>query len=171
MIAHFSIPARDPRQVAEVFASIIDGVAMPFPVVPGAWVAIARDGSGCGVEVLPETSAFNPGTGDADAADPARGPFVKPWEVQIRQDGFAQQTSGFHVALTTARSAEEITALATPLGWRAVPCDRGGVFDLVELWIENRYLVEVLSPPGTERYLAFYNPQVAGEMFGAPTAQ
>ena len=167
MIAHFSLPAREPRQVAEVFAALLDGVTMPFPVVPGAWVAIARDGSGCGVEVLPEASAFNAGTGEADANDPAQGPMVKPWEVQIRQDGYAQATSGFHVAITTSKTAEEIVELVRPLGWRAVPCDRGGVFNLVELWVENRYLIEVLPPTGVERYLAFYNPEVAGQMFGA----
>lgn len=166
MIAHFSLPARDPEGVARLFASLIDGVAMPFPVVPGAWVAIASDGSGCGIEVLPETSAHNPGTGEADPDRHAAGPEVMPWEVQIRQDGHAQPASGFHVALSSARSAEEIIDLVRPHGWRAVPCDRGGVFDLVEVWIEGRFLVEVIPPQGFERYLAFYNPTVAAQMFG-----
>jgi hypothetical protein len=102
MIAHFSLPARDPKGVAELFARLISGVAMPFPVVPGAWVAIARDGSGCGVEVLPEASAHHPGTGPSTSMA-AQGPQVMPWEVQIRQDGSAQSASGvgkgceFHV--------------------------------------------------------------------------
>ena len=47
-------------------------------------------------------------------------------------------------------------------------CDRGGVFDLVELWVDNRTLVEVLPPEGTARYLAFYNPAVAAQMFMGP---
>lgn len=164
MIAHFSLPARDPKGVAELFARLISGVAMPFPVVPGAWVAIARDGSGCGVEVLPEASAHHPGTGPSTSMA-AQGPQVMPWEVQIRQDGSAQSASGVHVALSSALSAEEIMDLVRPYGWRAVTCDRGGVFDLVEVWIENRFLVEVLPPRGLERYLAFYNPETAGRMF------
>jgi hypothetical protein len=167
MIAHFSLPAREPEVVAGVFAEIIDGVAMPFPVVPGAWVAIARDGSGTGVEVLPEASAHNPGSGDTDPARRATGPEVMPWEVQIRQDGAAQQASGFHVAITSPLSAERIIALGRSQGWRSVYCDRGGVFDLVELWIDNRFLVEVLPPEGVTRYQAFYRPEVAGQMFGA----
>lgn len=166
MICHFSLPARDPKAVAEVFAVLIDGMAMPFPVVPDAWVAIARDGSGVGVEVLPEASAHNPGAGDADPARKANGPEVMPWEVQIRQDGQAQAASGFHVAITSALTSEEIIAVGERQGWRAVPCDRGGVFDLVELWIENRFLIEVLPPRGADRYLAFYTPEVAGRMFG-----
>jgi hypothetical protein len=140
MIAHFSLPAREPEPVAGVFARIIDGVVMPFPVVPGAWVAIAKDGSGLGVEVLPEASAHN---------------------------GAAQQASGFHVAITSRLSADEIVDLGRSRGWRAVRCDRGGVFDLVELWIDNRFLVEVLPPEGAARYHAFYTPEVAGRMFGA----
>jgi hypothetical protein len=167
MIAHVSIPARDPRAVAQVFGAIIDGLVMPFPVVEGAWVAIARDGSGLGVEVVPEACAHHLGHGDPDGRV-AQGPMVMPWEVQIRPDGDPQDASGFHVAITSKLSVDEILAIGREQGWRAVHCDRGGVFDLVELWIDNRSLVEVLPPGGTARYLAFYTPQVAGAMFAGP---
>lgn len=171
MIAHFSIPARDTQAVAGVFARVIDGVAMPFPVVEGAWVAIARDGSGVGVEVVPETSAHHPGEGDEDPSRPPEGPIPMPWETQIRQDGRPQAAGPFHVAMTTRLSTEEVLAIGREQGWRAVHCDRGGVFDLVELWVDNRALVEILSPEGTDRYLAFYNPEAAAKMFLAPLPQ
>jgi len=167
MIAHVSIPARDPRAVAEVFGKIIDGMVMPFPVVEGAWVAIAHDGSGVGVEVVPDASAHHRGEGAPDGRV-ANGPFVMPWETQIRQDGETQEASGFHVAITTKLSVEDIMAIGAERRWRAVHCDRGGAFDLVELWIDNRLLVEVLPPEGGERYHAFYTPEVAGKMFAAP---
>jgi len=167
MIAHFSIPARDPEGVARVFGRIIDGTVMPFPVVAGAWVAIANDGSGLGVEVVPETSAHHPGKGFSDGRA-AAGPMAMPWETQIRQDGDPQDASGYHVAITSALSVDEILALGEAHGWRAVHCERGGVFDLVELWIENRALVEVLPPEGAARYHAFYTPEVAGRMFAGP---
>jgi hypothetical protein len=170
MIAHISIPAASPQSTAEVFAAIIDGVAMPFPVVQGAWVAIARDGSGLGVEVVPETSAHHQGEGPEDPSRKADGPQVMPWEVQIRQDGAPQAAAPFHAAITTRLSVEQIVAIGREKGWRAVHCDRGGVFDLVELWIDNRTLVEILPPEGAARYLAFYNPQVAGRMFAGPAA-
>jgi hypothetical protein len=166
MIAHFSIPARDPRRTAELFGRLIDGAVMPFPVVEGAWVAIAHDGSGVGVEVVPAATAHHMGQGEAGEAIP--GPFVMPWETQIRPDGDAGSSSGFHVAITSALSAEEIIALAQAENWRAVHCDRGGVFDLVEVWVDNRSLVEVMPPEGMKRYLAFYNPEVAGRMFSGP---
>lgn len=167
-IAHVSIPAREPEATARLFATLIDGVAMPFPVVPGAWVAIARDGSGSGIEVLPEASAHHPGSGDTDPSRRANGPEVMPWEVQIRQDGAMQDASGFHVALSSRLPVEEIFALGRAKGWRTVGCDRGGVFDLIELWVDNRFLVEVLPRHGYERYLDFYNPEVAGRMFAGP---
>ncbi len=170
MIAHFSIPARNPREVAQVFGRLIDGAVMPFPVVEGAWVAIARDGSGVGVEVVPETSAHHMGEGERDPARSANGPEVMPWETQIRQDGESQAAGGFHVAITSPLSVEEIVAIGRGQGWRAVHCDRGGVFDLVEVWVDNRHLVEVLPPEGAARYLAFYRPEVAGQMFGAAHA-
>ena len=167
MIAHVSIPARDPRRAAEVFGRLIDGEVMPFPVVEGAWVAIARDGSGTGIEVVPAATAHHMGEGEADPVHRAAGPFVMPWETQIRQDGDDRSASGLHVAITSPLSAEEIVALGREQGWRAVHCDRGGVFDLVEVWVDNRHLVEVLPPGGTARYLAFYNPTVAAKMFAA----
>jgi len=54
MIAHVSVPARNPRETALLLAVLIDGEAFDFPVVPGAWIAVARDGSGLAVEVYPE---------------------------------------------------------------------------------------------------------------------
>lgn len=167
-IAHISLPAAAPEATARLFAELIDGVAMPFPVVPGAWVAIARDGSGTGIEVLPQASAHHPGRGEADPARRANGPEVMPWEVQIRQDGAPQEASGFHVALSTHLSAEAVFELGRARGWRTVGCDRGGVFDLIELWVDNRFLVEVLPVQGYQRYLSFYNPEVAARMFSAP---
>ena len=166
MIAHFSIPSRNPQRTAELFGRLIDGAVMPFPVVEGAWVAIAHDGSGVGVEVVPAATAHHMGQGEAGEAIP--GPLVMPWETQIRPDGDPKAPSGFHVAITSALSAEEIIALAHAENWRAVHCDRGGVFDLVEVWVDNRSLVEVMPPGGTRRYLDFYNPEVAGQMFSGP---
>lgn len=168
MIAHVSIPAADPKAAAEVIERIIDGVVMPFPVVEGAWVAIARDGSGWGVEVLPAAALHHQGEGEPDPGHSAAGPFVMPWETQIRRDGDPASLSGFHVAITSRLSADEIVELGREQGWRAVVCDRGGVFDLVELWVDNRSLVEVLPPTGTRRYLDFYTPEVAGRMFASP---
>lgn len=167
MIAHVSVPARRPEKTAHLFAELIDGAAMPFPVVRGAWIAVARDGSGLAVEVYPETMAHHPGVGDADLSRAPQGPQTQPWEDQIYEDGAQIRPSAFHFALASPRTEEEILRVARAAGLRAVKCDRAGVFGLVEVWLDNMILVEVLSATEFDRYRAFMNPAACAAMFGA----
>ncbi|MBP7705253.1 MAG: hypothetical protein KA105_08205 [Caulobacter sp.] len=144
MIAHVSIPARRPEATARVFAEIMDAVIMPFPPVPGGWMVICKDGSGVGLEILPETTAIICGeeAGEASVFGYCSAP--------VRRDG------AIHVALTSKLSVDEVISLGRAMDWRAVHCDRGA-FDLVELWVDNRLMIEVLAPEGTTRYLAAAN--------------
>lgn len=152
MIAHFSMPASQPRETAEFFARIIDGEAIPFPVVEGGWIAIARDGSGTSVEVVPETTAierdgrYQPGLREAPT-----------------------ESTAIHFALTTRMSMGDVIALGVTHGWQTAHCNRGP-FDLVEIWIDNRQMIEVLPPESTARYLAFARPDVAAAAFAARAA-
>lgn len=57
--------------------------------------------------------------------------------------------------------------LVEQAGFRAVKCDRAGVFRLIELCLDNALLVEVLSPAEAERYRQFMNPAAASAMFGS----
>ena len=166
MIAHVSIPAIDPRSTALLLADVIDGDAFQFPVVPGAWIAVARDNSGTAVEVYPRTMAHHPGKGVADPAHQAGGPQTMPWEDQIFADGEQIRPSAFHFAITTTRNEEEILRAAERAGFRAIGCDRGGVFRVVEVWLEDTILVEVLTPEETKRYRSFMNPAGCALMFG-----
>jgi len=149
MIAHFSIPARDPQATADVSARLIDGVAVRFPVVDGGWMVLARDGSGTGVEVIPDTAVIAAGEGPIDGARFTSGPREAP-----------AGPTAIHFALTSALSTDEVIALGEAEGWRAVHADRGP-FDLVELWIDNRIMVEVLPPAGAARYMASVRSQLA----------
>ena len=65
MILHASISAADPRHVAEVLAELWEGEALPFAPVAGAWIAMAGDARGSGIEVYPRGRALIPGTDDA----------------------------------------------------------------------------------------------------------
>lgn len=104
MIAHVSVPSKDPRRTALFFAAVIDGLAYEFPVVPGAWIAVARDRSGRAIEVYPDTMAHHPGAGEPDPSMTPDGPRTMPWEDQIFPDGRQVRPTAFHVALSTARS-------------------------------------------------------------------
>jgi hypothetical protein len=167
MIAHVSIPARDARATALLLARLIDGEAFNFPVVAGAWIAVARDGSGLAVEVYPDTMAHHPGTGEVDSTVQPEGPQAMPWEDQIHPDGQQVRASAFHFALATALSEAQVLAIAREAGLRALGCERAGVFRVIELWLDNTILVELLTRAEVERYRAFMNPQACASMFGA----
>jgi len=156
MIAHFSIPSRTPRATAEVFARIIDGVVIPFPPAEGGWLVVARDGSGTGVEVVPDSAVIFPGAADADGAYYGRS--FGPADVAF---------GAVHIAMTTALSRDEVIALGQTQGWRTIHADRGA-FDLVEVWVDDRIMVEVLPPDSTARYLAISDPAAAERSFAAP---
>lgn len=166
MIAHFSIPSRTPREAAMFFAAVIDGTVFDFPVVPGASIAVANDNSGLAVEVYPADFAHHPGTGTADPNFRPEGPMPLPWEDQIFAENGDPTHSGLHIAMSSNLSEQEIITRATALGWRTVVCDRAGVFGLVEVWIDNKFLVEVLVQRELERYQAFLTPDGCAQMFG-----
>ena len=167
MIAHFSIPSRTPKETALFFASVIDGLVYDFgPVVPGAAIAVAKDGSGVAVEVYPIDVAHHPGKGEVDPTVTAEGPSAMPWEDQVRPDQAQSRPTGFHSAMATKLAEAKVLELAKANGWRAIACERAGVFGVVEVWVDNTFLVEVLAPAQAARYQKFMNTEGAGAMFG-----
>jgi hypothetical protein len=135
MIFHNSIPADDPELVAGVIAEIWGGKAdsFRFPPWPGAHVAIAGDDRGTTIEVYPRAQTMAPGEG---AEDPA-------W---ARVDDSPSGYVAFHVATMTQKTPEEVLSIADRVGWRALRCPRGNFFEVIEVWVENRLLLEVLTP-------------------------
>ena len=149
MIHHLSMSARDPKKVADVFAELMDGVSTPFPPCPGAYIALARDGHGTAVEVYP--------AGVVLEADGERGASFVVTDMPARSEPV-------HLALSVDSTVADVEAIARREGWRCFVCSRGGYFDVVEVWIENRFLLEVLPPDFGARYLDFAD----GAAFDAP---
>lgn len=58
-----------------------------------------------------------------------------------------------HAALSVALDEASIKAIAAREGWRALTCDRGGIFQVVEVWLENRVLFELLTAEMAAAYL------------------
>jgi hypothetical protein len=153
MIHHLSIAARDPQHVAGVLAELMGGVAVPFPPNPGSFFALQRDAHGSGVEVHPAGTELRPG-GDQGA-------------------GFAKREAhGFgptHFALSVGTSADAVEAIARREGWHCYRCDRGP-FHVIEVWLENESMVEVLPPEYAAEYLAFARPDgIEATLRSAPT--
>ena len=55
------------------------------------------------------------------------------------------------------RSEQQIRAVADREGWRAVRCNRGA-FNVVEVWVENAVMLELLTPQMSAEYLAAVRP-------------
>lgn len=141
MIFHASIPAHNPRHVANVLAELWGGFAGPFPSFPGAWMAVAGDDRGTIIETYPSDRVITPGAGDS-AFEPGATP--------------ATHYSAFHIAVGSKLSAAQVLDIGQREGWRAVRCTRGlNFFDVIELWIENTTMIEVLTEEMQTSYKNF----------------
>jgi hypothetical protein len=154
VIHHLSIGARAPERVAEVLAECMGGVAIPFPPHPGSFFALALDEHGTGVEVYPAGTELHP-AGDEG------GRFI--------QRPTARRFCSTHFALSVKIEAEQIAAIARREGWDCFCCNRG-FFSVVELWIENAVLVELLPPAFAQQYLDFAKEENISRMLMARAA-
>ena len=59
MIHHVSIPAQEPRHVAEVLAELMGGKCFPFGPLDGAFMAASGDAHGTMIEVYPERATLD----------------------------------------------------------------------------------------------------------------
>ncbi len=156
MIHHLSIAARDPKHAAEVLAELMGGTAVPFPPNPGSFFALQLDDHGSGVEVYPAGTALEPNGA-------VGGSFVKHEEARR---GYGST----HFALSVATDAGKVEEIARRAGWHCFVCNRGP-FHVIEVWVENHTMVEILPPEFAREYLAFTRPdKVMQAMAAAATA-
>ncbi|MEO6628839.1 MAG: hypothetical protein ABIP03_09760 [Aquihabitans sp.] len=139
MIHHFSIPATDTRHVADVLGDLLGGVVTGFGPYPDSWIAWAGDEAGAAIEVYPVGTEMFPPTG--------------PQQAQFRHNPQATRFTATHATVSVERSEAEILALAEREGWRALRLPRGP-FDVIEFWIENSVMLELMTPEMTAAYLA-----------------
>ena len=147
MLFHMSIAADDPQRVAEVFAELWQGSTRPFrSVSDGGWMALAGDDRGTLLEIYPRGTVLCETDGDADAHGEALG---------------ADRLSPTHGAIATNFDIEAVLAIARREGWPAKYRKRGGMFGVIELWIEGHQMMEVLTPEMQREYLAAMTPAAA----------
>ena len=140
MLFHMSIAADDPKHVAAVLAELWNGQARPFPPVSdNGWIALAGDERGTAIEVYPQGIVLRDSEGDVDAHGEASG---------------SDRFSATHGAIATALDRDQVLAIARREGWPAKYRKRGGLFGVVELWIEGRQMMEVLTPEMQSEYLS-----------------
>ena len=157
MIHHASIPAENPRRVAKVLAELLGGRSLPFPGLDGAFWTGPGDANGTMIDVYPSTTYLVPGRGEEP--------------VDFR-DGAKPMFSAWHLLVSVAVPTSRIFEIATREGWRSARVERQeGAFELVELWIENRVLIELVTPEGRAAYVKYMDPTNPDGLFartGAP---
>jgi hypothetical protein len=144
MIHHVSMPARDPEHVAAVLAELIGGYSGKFVgPIPGAFVAYAEDAHGTGFEVYPERTGIVPGEGDAIG------------QVELID---APRAVAFHALVSVKVDRATIERVGAREGWRVLHSWRGPpgrpLFELYELWIENRVMLELATDDMIAKYVA-----------------
>jgi hypothetical protein len=145
MLFHASIPARNPENVARVIAELWGGFHAPFPSFPDSWMAIAGDDRGSIIETYPCDRVISPGSGQNSF---------------VPAESKTAQYSAFHLAVASKLTPDEVLAIGEREGWRAVRCTRGhNFFDVIELWIEDIIMIEVLTQEMQQQYLAFATPE------------
>jgi len=143
MIFHLSIAADDPARVARVVAELWGGKARIFPPVgKGSAVATAGDGIGTTLEIYARGTELAPADGDADAY------------AEINPE--APRRTATHIAMATRLSQQQVFAIAEREGWLAKYRKRGGMFGVIELWLENAVLAELLTPEMQAEYQAVW---------------
>lgn len=149
MIHHISIGAENPERVAKVLAEVVGGRALPFPVFPNSYIVIIGDRYGTAIEVLPIDYELVPGE----------------TEVTFQANDRASRHTTTHAAISVPLSRSEIEKIGAREGWEVRYCSREGVFDVIEFWVENRLMLEFLSPEMESRYLSFVTIENAEKMF------
>lgn len=144
MIHHVSIPAADPVQVAQLLAELLGGRAYRFPgPLPDAAMAVSGDRHGTMIEVYPDSVVMAPGEGEAPVA--------------YRTFPSERRHAGFHVLLSVPHDRAAIERIGEAAGWRTRFFSRAApglppVFHVVEVWVENRFLLEVVPADMIEVY-------------------
>lgn len=151
MIHHLSISAENPQHVAEVLAEILNGQAAPFFPHPGSYMAFSLDEHGTGIEVYPLKTQIVPGEGNEQCK------FVEATT--------SPAFTATHAAISVTNTQEKIDEIGKREGWKVLRCHRDSFFDVIEFWLENRLMIEFLTPEMANQYLAFTQPENIQKMF------
>lgn len=170
MINHISIAVKEPERVANFLAAVWGGMVLPFPPAPGSFFVLANDGKGTAVEVTPAGTVLVPGEGLPDENDPNAA--TEEFEAKFVQSDMVPRYVATHLNISTKKNIEEIREMANREGWRVLVANRDkGFFQLIEVWMENTFMLEVMTPEQTERYVEITDPVFIAKAFAGMSRQ
>ena len=148
-LLHLSINADEPENVATFLAQVMGGVALPFPPFPDCWIAFTAQDDGTAIEVYPTTHVLEAGSE----------------QISCKIDERDARPTFVHAALSSTLSSSQVISLASEKGWIARVCNRGP-FDCIEVWLENRLLIELLDHDMQQDYRKGMTAKNWANMFG-----
>lgn len=153
MIHHISIAAQDPLRVASVLAEIWNGKVYKF-LYPDSYTVMPFDNYGTAVVVLTQKDVFALGVDD----EPAQLSRIAPTNFVAT-----------HAAISVPITQKQIEQIGKREGWRVLTRAQGDdALRLVEFWLENRILFELLPPEFKPQYLQTMQPEVIEQILGQP---
>jgi len=141
MIHHISLPTINPQQTAEILQKIFSGKITDFSPLNDAYMLWFGDDFGSALEIYPAETTLRPG----NATSPCR-----------FKHKSTNHYSAVHAAISCKLSTKEILAIAEESNWHAAEFRRGS-FRVVEFWIDNHFMLELLTPEMTNEYLQMAN--------------
>jgi len=141
VIFHASIPADDPLRVARVLAELWRGEYYPF-LLPRTFIVFAGDDRGSELEVAPRGHEL------------MAAPEQVGWHINEHPSPYNE----VHLNIATPLSGDEVSTIAAREQWLARVCDRGGAFKVIEFWLENKFMLELMTAQEYERYRSTVTP-------------
>lgn len=148
-IHHFTVPAHDPKRVANVLAELLGARVVPMPHPHGSLLVYAGDTDGSAIEVWPAATR-----GD-----------VGGQELELRNLPLPEAWPHHAYVTTDACDADAILAAFAREGWKAERVFNGppnAGFGLVRCWIENHTTIEIGGREMREEYERFFREATAG---------
>ncbi|HEY9674979.1 MAG TPA: hypothetical protein V6D11_26295 [Waterburya sp.] len=139
MIHHLSISAQNPQYVAQVLAEILQGQLTPHPFSPGGYIVFPFDEYGTEIEIYSLGTEIVPGDSEELRA--------------YLQNSTASKFTATHAMISVPIGVEQIEQIAAREDWLVQRTSFG--FDFMMLWVENRLLIELLTPEMTAQYVTF----------------
>jgi hypothetical protein len=112
------------------------------------------------VEIIPSDVHLVPGIGYPDQTNFTRETITDDYEATFVPGNERSLFSSVHLNINSPLDEESIKAIARREGWRCFTANRGrGAFQLIELWIEDRFMLEVNTPEMTAVYQQVATPE------------
>lgn len=155
MIHHLSISAQNPQHVAQVLAEILQGQSTPHPYSSGGYIVFPFDEYGTEIEVYSLGTEIVPGDSEELRA--------------YIQNTAAPKATATHAMLSVSISTEQIEQIAAREDWLLQRTSFG--FEFLMPWVENRLLIELLTPEMAAQYVAFTQRENLRKYFVFPDSQ